>query len=315
MVKNHGSLNVAIIGAGLTGLILAHRINQFAKVSVFEKSRGLGGRTATRYTDKFQFDHGAPYFTAEHPDFLDYLSTFKDQGLIKSWMARCIQYDQGVIKNRWQESVMVSCPQMNSWAKYLAQDLAVQRNTRIEMLKFQANQWQLVDQNQVTHGPFDLVISTCPWPQAQALFGDFFQFDFPEMQSRMVYLLGYDKPLNLDWDIAFFQNQDLDRIVVNSAKPERRQKTSVLVYTHQQHGEEDSISGLVEAYLPAEISYQDQHYWRYALSGAKQDYPIICSKDLRCMIAGDWLRMEPGVEASYMVAQELWSWFGDVFLV
>ncbi len=54
---------VAIIGAGLSGLAAAHTLQDAGHtVTLFEKSRGVGGRTATRKRDDFIYDHGAQYF-------------------------------------------------------------------------------------------------------------------------------------------------------------------------------------------------------------------------------------------------------------
>ena len=52
---------VAVIGAGLTGLTAARRLaDAGCAVVVFDKSRGLGGRLATRRTALGPIDHGAP---------------------------------------------------------------------------------------------------------------------------------------------------------------------------------------------------------------------------------------------------------------
>ena len=55
-------VDIAIIGAGLSGLIAANKLNHISSVEVFEKSRGVSGRMATRNSDPFFFDHGAQYF-------------------------------------------------------------------------------------------------------------------------------------------------------------------------------------------------------------------------------------------------------------
>ena len=49
---------IAIIGAGISGLTLANRLNSTFEVVVLEKSRGIGGRMATRQAEPFAFDHG-----------------------------------------------------------------------------------------------------------------------------------------------------------------------------------------------------------------------------------------------------------------
>ena len=56
---------VAIVAAGMSGLACARTLtDQGYAVTVFEKSRGVGGRMATRRTQHdITFDHGAQYFT------------------------------------------------------------------------------------------------------------------------------------------------------------------------------------------------------------------------------------------------------------
>jgi len=64
------SLRIAIIGAGMAGVsagrLLADRGHT---VTLLEKSRGCGGRCATKRWEGHIVDHGAQYFTMRHPDF------------------------------------------------------------------------------------------------------------------------------------------------------------------------------------------------------------------------------------------------------
>ena len=61
---------VAIIGAGISGLTAARMLTDAGiKVTVFEKSRGVGGRTANRRSEYGSFDHGAQYFTVKDREF------------------------------------------------------------------------------------------------------------------------------------------------------------------------------------------------------------------------------------------------------
>ncbi len=71
---NGSHYDVCIIGAGISGLSAAQALSQQnqknLKIAVLEKSRGPGGRMATRRMDGFQFNHGAPSFTLESADFI-----------------------------------------------------------------------------------------------------------------------------------------------------------------------------------------------------------------------------------------------------
>ena len=92
---------IAIIGAGLTGLMTAHLLeqafvsqNRALNIVIFEKSAGVG-RLATRYKNpennrnqQWQFDFGAQFFTAKSQSFQDYLQPLLAQGVIESWLAK-----------------------------------------------------------------------------------------------------------------------------------------------------------------------------------------------------------------------------------
>ncbi|MDP4994095.1 MAG: FAD-dependent oxidoreductase, partial [Burkholderiaceae bacterium] len=62
--------HVAVIGAGMAGIACARTLAQAGwQVSVFEKSRGFGGRMSTRRSQFGDFDHGTQYFTVRDPRF------------------------------------------------------------------------------------------------------------------------------------------------------------------------------------------------------------------------------------------------------
>lgn len=64
----HPDAEVIIIGAGIAGLSAYHELaQQRVKVLILEKSRGLGGRCATRRGEHFVADHGAQFFRIKNP--------------------------------------------------------------------------------------------------------------------------------------------------------------------------------------------------------------------------------------------------------
>ena len=55
-------MHLAIVGAGMAGLSAAREMRRRRPdlmITIYEKSRGFGGRVATRRRDGFVFDHGA----------------------------------------------------------------------------------------------------------------------------------------------------------------------------------------------------------------------------------------------------------------
>jgi predicted NAD/FAD-dependent oxidoreductase len=226
------------------------------------------------------------------------LQELKSSGLVQPWTPRFIHFPQ---KKKWQEEVLVSAPRMNSWAKSLASDVSLKLMTQITKIEWKDEQSTLIDQNGLTYGTFDWVISTAPWPQSQNLFGEHLVFNFPEMQAQKVYLLGFDQEFNLDFDVALFDDPVLEKMVVNSAKPGRQHGPSIVVYAKQ----ELDIKQVIQDYLPFAPSYMDEHFWRFAYSKAVQKHDILFSTDRHWVVGGDWLKPSPGLEASLMVAEEI----------
>ena len=69
-------MKVAVVGAGITGCLLTHLLGSASldsksiDVSVFEKSRGCGGRASTKQTEFGQCDLGATIVPAQKADFI-----------------------------------------------------------------------------------------------------------------------------------------------------------------------------------------------------------------------------------------------------
>ncbi|MEI6484566.1 MAG: FAD-dependent oxidoreductase, partial [Betaproteobacteria bacterium] len=70
------SKNIAIVGAGMAAITCARTLVQAGhRVTVFEKSRGVGGRMSARNSPYGTFDHGAQYFTVRDVRFVKALQT------------------------------------------------------------------------------------------------------------------------------------------------------------------------------------------------------------------------------------------------
>jgi renalase len=63
-------LNIAIVGAGVAGVAAAQALKQRGHtVTIYEKSRGFGGRCATKVWEGCVVDHGTPHFSLGQSGF------------------------------------------------------------------------------------------------------------------------------------------------------------------------------------------------------------------------------------------------------
>lgn len=80
------SVNTHIVGAGLAGLIAAHRLAEHGQsVRVIDKGRSVGGRLATRRMGTGVLDHGAQFFTARSSDFQTAVDEWIAAGVVEEW--------------------------------------------------------------------------------------------------------------------------------------------------------------------------------------------------------------------------------------
>jgi predicted NAD/FAD-dependent oxidoreductase len=79
-------VDVAVVGAGVAGLTAAAALRDHGlRVRVLEKSRGLGGRAATRRRGDLRIDHGAQFFTARDPRFQTRVEAWLASGDVVVW--------------------------------------------------------------------------------------------------------------------------------------------------------------------------------------------------------------------------------------
>jgi len=304
---------IAIIGAGLAGLTLAQRLHQHCDVTVFEKSRGVGGRMTTRHADPFSFDHGAQFFTVRNKRFGQFLASHVASGLIREWKGKAITLDpeRKVTDRLWFEPHYTACPGMNSLCKQMAQGIEVILNCEVAPLnQNSASGRELFDTDGRNLGTFDLVISTAPPLQTCRLFESFLAPDSPLRHSTMLasytMMFGLHKKWNKPWIAAKINNSPLEWLSVNSSKPGRNHDvTSIVVHANnswaQQHVEDDPAS--VEKFLRDQLKlvldldldapdYFSLHRWRYALldkahDDKTRDMPFH-DRDLQLASVGDW---------------------------
>lgn len=316
---------VAIIGAGLSGLVVARRLQTVADVTLFEKSRGPGGRMATRYAGDFEFDHGAQFFTARSKAFRTFLQPLIDNGIVAAWQARFAEFNRDCITalRPWggDNPHYVGAPRMNSIGKALSVDLKIVLETTITAIARNSSGWTLSDDAGKQSGPFDWVVITSPAPQTGAL-----ARPFPELaaycgERKMLgcfaLMLGFAEPVSLDWQAALVRNADISWISVNSSKPGRGNPFTFVVHSTNAwadaHREDDTDSVmnhvLDEASAVAgedmrRAVHRQVQRWRYANVDKQSGPTHFMDENNKLAACGDWF-IRGRVEAAFTSANDL----------
>ena len=316
---------IAIVGAGIAGLTLALEIDAVAEVTVFEKSRGYGGRMATRRAESCQFDHGVQFFTTRSERFSRFLAPYIARGHVVRWDAEFVEIESGKIISRrsWADGPphYVGAPGMNVLARKMAANLDVVVETRVAAIVESGSRWQLYDQDRASLGEFDWVILAIPAKQAFDLipedFGTRQAIGQKQMRGCYSLMLGFARALSLDWQAAFVSGADISWISNDSSKPGRPGLYTLLVHSTNRWADANMDSGTptVIEYLQQELervsgvnaataSHVGLHRWRYANIEKQDGQRFFIDPERRLAVVGDWC-IHGRVEAAYLSAYEL----------
>lgn len=305
---------IAVIGAGIGGLTAARTlIDHGLDVTVFDKSRGVGGRTATRRAElpgtgeSLSFDHGAQYFTARDSRFRRLVHSWIQDGLAEPWLGRIVQISaQGVIEEEKSRTPRyVGVPGMSALAKHLAKDLKLKLGERVVDVSHTGPQWSVSTTDGQQHDGFDLVICNCPPQQTLDLIGGKSDLDavIGDVVMRGCWaLMVADERLNeMDFHGAFVHDGILSWIAGNTSKPGRPRTPAWVIHASaewsEQHLEDDPESvtaTLLTAFETAIKRSLDSprhavaHRWRYALAAQPLDQQCLFDPVAGLGACGDW---------------------------
>jgi predicted NAD/FAD-dependent oxidoreductase len=326
--------SLAVVGAGAAGAAAAYRLRDADRdATVFEKSRGVTGRAATRRRNGCRYDHGANYVTpGDGPvadlvrdlgadgrhDIAEPVWTFDGAGTVAPGR------DSGEPKWTWAAGIT----QLGK--RLLARtDATVRRETRVRSLARTADGgWALTDADRETHGPFGDVLLTPPAPQTADLLAatDWDDERLPAARdaaaavpyrSVVTAVLHYPFELDREWYALVNTDDDHDVgwLARESCKPGHvPDGESLLVVqmapdwsaTHYDDPDGDQVAAaadraaaLLDDDRLLDPDWTDTQGWRYALpDAAAEREPLSAVADAGLHFAGDWVAGEGRVHAA-----------------
>jgi renalase len=320
----------AVIGAGMAGLACAHELARAdARVTVYERSRGLGGRLATRRIGQLAFDHGAQFITARSHPFSRYAEIALRAGMLDAWRPRIMEDDRAwpaPIEDWW-----IGQPGMSALVRPLARNIEIQSGIAVHELIPSQRGWELHTDSGRQHVTFRAVAVAVPAPQAYSLLGPHSRSFRHIAEARMAPcwtgMYAFDPPIDAGADARRWTTGPLVWAACNSSKPERpRTPQCWVVHASsgwtRQHLDLDAKSAanlLLRAFednlgyrLPTPV-HRDAHRWRHALVEQPLGLSCLVDEELSAGACGDWCiapRVEAAFESGRSLAHSLLSMVG-----
>ena len=303
--------DVAVVGAGWAGLTAATRLADAGlHVEVLEKSRGPGGRCATRREGAFQFDHGAQYFTARSQPFSKQVAQWADLAWIAPWHPALIVVNGASGQIASHQSTVIrwrGLPGNNSVLQHLAAALPCRTQCQVQSIDWQEGSVAYPVQLNTSQGCLRArsVVITAPPAQSAELLGSSHRLADAlirvPMAPCLALMLGLGEALPLDFDGAFINEHPLSWVAGKSSYAGHNPVNWVI---HASAAWSESqldtplesvatamwslLVDLFPEFAGGPILLRKAHRWRYSQCTQPLDQGCLVDSASRCVVAGDW---------------------------
>ncbi|MGF2035471.1 MAG: NAD(P)/FAD-dependent oxidoreductase [Nostoc sp. CmiVER01] len=313
--------DIAVIGAGIAGLVCAQQLSQAGySVLVVEKSRGFGGRLATRRLHGTCADHGACYLKPKGELFRRFVEILRSRHILEVWTEEVYELTAGTPlsepKNRSPRYIAPGG--MSAIAKSLAPGLEILLNQRvIAITPTPENSWRLTLESSNEELAAKALVVAIPAPQAvmlleplgesvlDAVFLD--NLRSVEFYPSISAIAGYfptSQPFP-EWKaLTFVDDADLAWIGLDSSKRPNPQQPHFVVQSSadfaQRHLESQDLQPVGQLMLQRAAEslslpwlntpeWMQVHRWRYAFpSRPWQEAFLSAGTPLPLVCCGDW---------------------------
>jgi len=303
-------------------------------VHVVDKSRGAGGRLATRRLEWLdprgqrrmaRFDHGAPAFTASSAEFRQFLATALQPDALVPWRPALATGSRPL---NGAAPLWLPQPDMPSLCCALLRDVPTSGSFAVDRLRHGPLGWQVEASGSTLAGHFDAVVLALPPAQVAPLLAphrrDWAQRASIALMQPCWTLMGVARHTigELQWDVARPERGPLAWIMRNDARPGREPTVDEIHWVaharagwSRQHLEQpaDWVRRQMQSALqdclgePIQWQHAAVHRWRYAMpqpSAAASGRPRWWDGVRGLGVCGDFLG-GTGVEGAWQSAQAL----------
>jgi predicted NAD/FAD-dependent oxidoreductase len=277
------STSVLIIGAGMAGLTAARRLYRAGvDVLVLEKSRGVGGRCATRRFAGSRFDHGAQFFTVRSAAFQQLVDQWLESGLVREW-SRGFPTSIDTDGSHEKHSRYCAAEGMNSIPKALADEVPIRTQLRASHATRLNDLWLTQTDCGKTFLSKTLILAA-PLPQSQALLPDDINRALIRQHpalAQVAYepciavLVALDGPSGIPSPGGFQpESTDVAWIADNTQKHSLSGKAAVTIHTTREFAEAhldapdaliaEQVIAAARTWLESEAVDWQVHRWRYS---------------------------------------------------
>ena len=311
-----------VLGSGIAGSLIGNKLSKKYSVEVFDKARGIGGRSSNRrYIKNMSFDHGLQYFSPKTNIFNNFLTKLLKKKKLKIWKGTHLDF--GFKKN---SAKYIGVKSNNVISKYLLKKIKTKCSTRIIEIRFISNHW-VVTLNNNKKINFKNIIFTCPLPQVKILAKRYLKKKILKLNVKIspniTVMVAYKNSNEIPISSIKFDDKIIAWASNENSKKRFRSKINLWTiqtnllwskkYIDKYKDNKSKLSNLVlkrfEVITGIDSTkrcFEDIHGWKFAFNYKKTNLSSYWDSKLGIGICGDWF-LGPKAEDAFLSANNLYN--------
>ena len=314
-----------VIGSGISGATIANLLNKKHTVDLYDKARGLGGRSSFKRLDNLRgFDHGTQYFSPKTPEFKRFTKKLIEKKILKIWGGNHKFLSDKKKENKKHVKV-IGRKGNNDISKYLLKNVRCYFQSELKKINFQNRKWNLVFNDGEIRN-YENLILTCPFPQLKKLSKKYIKNSFIKEKIKMdanITILIEIKKTNLGYSSFLFNDRILGWAGYENSKKRFKSKSDLWTLQSTFNWANKKINQnkvlkktnakiLIDKFFKltgikrTKILFSLNHGWKYSSNSKPLKLKSYWNSRLNLGVCADWFN-GPRLESGWISANDLYK--------
>ena len=314
-----------VIGSGISGATIANLLNKKHNVDLYDKARGLGGRSSFKRLDKIRgFDHGTQYFSPKTPEFKRFTKKLIEKKILKIWEGNHKFLSDKKKENKKHVKV-IGRKGNNDISKYLLKNVRCYFQSELKKINFKNRKWNLIFNDGEIRN-YENLILTCPFPQLKKLSKKYIKNSFIKEKIKMdanITILIEIKKTNLGYSSFLFNDRILGWAGYENSKKRFKSKTDLWTLQSTFNWANKKINQnkvlkktnakiLIDKFFKltgikrTKVLFSLNHGWKYSSNSKPLKLKSYWNSRLNLGVCADWFN-GPRFESGWISANDLYK--------
>ena len=314
-----------VIGSGISGATIANLLNKKHNVDLYDKARGLGGRSSFKRLDKIRgFDHGTQYFSPKTPEFKKFTKKLIEKKILKIWEGNHKFLSDKKKENKKHVKV-IGRKGNNDISKYLLKNVRCYFQSELKKINFQNRKWNLIFNDGEIRN-YENLILTCPFPQLKKLSKKYIKNSFIKEKVKMdanITILMEIKKTNLGYSSFLFNDRILGWAGYENSKKRFKSKSDLWTLQSTFNWANKKINQnkvlkktnakiLIDKFFKltgikrTKVLFSLNHGWKYSSNSKPLKLKSYWNSRLNLGVCADWFN-GPRLESGWISANDLYK--------